>query len=876
MDRSKEIIEQLVIMQQELKALEKLQESSIDKNKLDVIQSDISTLRVKIKKLGKICLDSEECRIKLRTLNLDVNLLLSPDGETTQLQNIVIPGSYEQIDPVGKLRQSNNNLDMLTQSSQVDPVLAEWKLSSRQSEANQEKIMQLQAALDNTRAASEQSQYETQTQLKNTISDLQATEAAKNQAIQTEMRLESQLANTEAQSLSVSGHYAAYTAQLQQELDNVKLVNDTLQSREIRLNESLKQFEKSDQLLQSQVRDLRDSYEEKLRDLQEDYAQKVSQGGQILSEREQELMHDINRLKSALESANTALERSNDTNRTALIDLQSSERPCGELAVELISLKERMSFTNRQMLTLQEERDNLISRKAEFEVQYQRRLAEGQAANTNQIQRLNKELQAKNQDIMQKQQEVTEMHNDLTNLKAESENKISQLNMQLMQTIFELKQFQESQSQQTRMMQEKERMLNDRSRSQTLDNEFKLRQSEAELKRRYDDIAKDLENKMRYGAQAREEQTRQLQSVRAQQEAKAQDLQRRQAQLDQSESIYTSKMAQYQRQTDQLNSAISQAETRANQLANLEKDYRNRIDQIRSTALIDREQANAEIKSLKQQLSNALQAKSSLQANLTNCNSTRDGMILQMNQLTQDNNQLKNKFLSLQAQFEQNQIQHGILVEKLRTENSKMASNLALASSTIEQIPEIHSHNLLLEQKMKQIRDESQIKEKELNSSRENLTKVLAESSFASQRVQQLQEALMSCDTSKKMLQTTVESSSEQIRELQRLRLELENSIQTNAEDFEYILKDRSHEFQRHQQQLKNKETNMMYQIQELESKNSRKENKIQQLQNQTHQIADSLSDQVLFDAQSLKSLSNAIPGNYSQRPTGRSNLIKK
>jgi chromosome segregation ATPase len=875
MDRSKEIIEQLIIMQQELKALEKLQESSIDKNKLDVIQSDISKLRLKIKKLGKICLDSEECLAKLRTVNVDVQLLLSPDGESSFV-NVVIPGTYEQIDPLGKLRESNNNLGLLAQSSQVDPVLAEWQIASRQSEANQEKIMQLQVALDNTRAASETAQYQTTAELKAATKALQETEAAKNSIIKTEAQLESQLANTEAQAMSVSGHYAAYTAQLQQELDSVKAINDTLQSREIRLNESLKQFEKSDQLLQSQVRDLRDSYEEKLRDLQEDYAQKVQQGGQILSEREQELMHDINRLKSALESANTALERSNDTNRTALIDLQSSERPCGELAVELISLKERMSFTNRQMFTLQEERDNLIARKAEFEVQYQRRLAEGQSANTIQIQRLNKELQGKNQDIMQKQQEVTEMHNELTNLKAESENKISQLNMQLMQTIFELKQFQESQSQQARMMQEKERMLNDRARSQTLDNEFKLRQSEAELKRRYDDIAKDLENKMRYGQQQREEQSRQLQSVRAQQEAKAQDLQRRQAQLDQSEAIYTSKMAQYQRQTDQLNAAMSQAESRANQLQNLEKDYRQRVEQLRNTASIDREQANAEIKSLKQQLAKALEAKSSLQANLTNCSSVRDGMILQMNQLTQDNNQIKNKFLSLQAQFEQTVIQHGILVEKLRTENSKMANNLALTVSQLEEVPLVHQHNLQLEQKMKQIREESQMREKELNSSRENLTKVLAESNFASQRVQQLQEALMSCDTSKKMLQTTVESSSEQIRELQRLRLELENNLEVNAADFAYVLQDRNREAQRHEQRLKNKETNMRYQIQELESKNSRKEKKIADLQNQTHQIATSLSDQALYDAEALKSLSNAIPGNYAQRPTGRSTLIKK
>ncbi len=876
MDRAKEIIEQLLIMQQELKALEKLEQSSIDKNKLDVIQSDIVTIRTKIRKLGKICLDSEECNKKLRTLNVDIHLLLSPNGESSLIPNVVIPGTYEQIDPLGKLRESNNNLDILTQSSQVDPVLAQWQLSSRQSEANQEKIIQLQAALDNALANSEQSQQDLQMELKQTLNELRQTEAAKKEAVQAELQLETQLANTEAQSMSVSGHYAAYTAQLQQELDSVKAINDILQSREIRLNESLKQFEKSDQLLQSQIRDLRDSYEEKLINLQEDYAQKVKQGGQILSEREQELMHDIKRLKSALESANIALERSNDTNRTALIDLQSSERPCGELAVELISLKERMSFTNRQMLTLQEERDNLIARKAEFEVQYQRRLAEGQSANTIQIQRLNKELQGKNQDIMQKQQEVTEMHNELTNLKAESENKISQLNMQLMQTIFELKQFQESQSQQTRMMQEKERMLNDRARSQTLDNEFKLRQSEAELKRRYDDIAKDLENKMRYGAQQREEQTRQLQSVRSQQEAKSQDLLRRQAQLDQSESIYTSKMAQYQRQTEQLNSAISQAETRANQLANLEKDYRQRVEGLRNTASLDREQANAEIKSLKQQLSKALEARSLLQANLTNCSSTRDGMILQMNQLTQDNNQLKNKFLSLQAQYEQMIIQHGILVEKLRSENTKMASNLALTISQLEEVPLVHEHNLQLEQKMKQIREETLLRERELNSSRENLTKVLAESSFASQRVQQLQEALMSCDTSKKMLQTTVESSSEQIRELQRLRLELQNNLEVNAADFQYILQDRNREAFRHEQRLKNKETNMMYQIQELESKNSRKENKIQQLQNQTHQIAESLSDQALYDAQGMKSLSDAIPSNYSVRPSGKSNLIKK
>ena len=296
---SMEIIQNLSIIQQELKALQQLK--VVDPNHISRIQGEIQDLKKRQRKYGLECFQSEDCRSKMQSLAIDLETLLSPDGQDLNLPKIVLE-NMDQVSATERLTNATQDLAYLSQTSTIDPTMAKWEVSKSQEARNAEKILDLQTTIDAIGAESEEKQRSTRNEINQLQNRLQDTISEKQQITSIEEQLQQQLANSQAQSVNVTEQYSLHTANLQDELLKYKSMYETLQAREMRLNVSLKQFEESEVQLNNQVRDLKDSYEQKLKNLQDDYANKVQQGATILSEREQQLMQDIAHLQKALKT----------------------------------------------------------------------------------------------------------------------------------------------------------------------------------------------------------------------------------------------------------------------------------------------------------------------------------------------------------------------------------------------------------------------------------------------------------------------------------------------------------------------------------------------------------------------------------------------
>lgn len=847
------LIRNLTIIQKELQDLEGITDASMH----ETVKSKIHQLKASRRLFGAQCAELETCKNQLRDLAIDIDLLLSPDGVN--------------YNPPEMLMHAKRNLSDISQEG-IDRTLDEFSLKKMQKEENLLRLDDLQSKLVKVSTSAEQQRAEAQIAFANLQQSLNENkqQREKNQLVQ--HQLENALANAQGHAASITGVYVEDNARLQDELSEIKENYRVLQARELELDTQLREWEKSEMVLNSQVRELRDSYESKISNLQTDYANKVNRGEHILSQRESELMRDLNGLENALKVALGELEQANSKTEEAQAFLQTSE--CGNLASELLSVNERLRYATSNMSRLQQERDLMVTERARLEVQFQRRLKEGQSSLNDQLSKMNNDMQLKNQEIMSKHQELTNLHARFQNSKTQSENEVSQLKMKLQQTQFELRNFQNAKSQQDNLLAEKERMMNDGLNSRKTQMDFAYQKMKSDLDRKYESAIKNLEAQKLQTQTSQDERQRDLMANQSRLQNKEKILIQQQQRLDQSNAEYQSKMQLYQSQSDELNAAIAQSRQRGDLLQVAERDFKLRLEEVRRTSAVDREQFLKEKELLSSQLQTVREAYSTIQNGLSACSTARDALILNANQLKIENDRMKIQFSQLEAQYANSRAQSTLVIEKLRTDANKMRTTLANATNALDSVPAIHAHNKELESQMKQYQQQVIQHQSELTRVKSDIQKVLAERQFASQRSSELENLLKACSASKQFLQVSNAQTSEQVRDLQRLNNQVVGLAEENANSFAGLISQERKESDHKLASLSRELSKKNYDLKNENQISKRKTQELINMAKQRQDMAMAMADASVVSSHEIQSLVPLSIRFGDPLPVGRSRLL--
>ena len=184
----------------------------------------------------------------------------------------------------------------------------------------------------------------------------------------------------------------------------------------------------------------------KMLEMQEVFSERLKEAlrSDAATERERELQMNVVKLEKDLEEAMASLSLANESQKKALDNVMTTQRPYAELSRELISLNAQLQGAAKHRMTIEEDRDRLREMLGRHDLTCATNVDRLTASDRARILKLNREIVKKDKDLTAKQQELADIHTRLDAMQSSGQNKVTQLELALSQATFKLARIKEA------------------------------------------------------------------------------------------------------------------------------------------------------------------------------------------------------------------------------------------------------------------------------------------------------------------------------------------------------------------------------------------------------------------------------------------------
>lgn len=861
-----------------LKLMQKLQEAKMMLSKLDDngdltevqdLRRQIGALRKELDGSKQICSEDRDCDMQLREILINMKKTREKLTTTAPPEALVkletLEGDMKKLGVAGTLPEAEA-FDLTT----------DYELRRRQQTENKQMIDETQAALYDAAAKAEQQESMFQSSLKALTLEAQKNELAKLQSQQIVDSLQKRLDRSQAESKQVSGVYSTTINKLQEEVEKYKELYNNMVARELRVGKSLDALTQSENDLKKSMAELKQNYEIKLQNIRNEFAEKAQAGGMILSEREEELNQQVERLKSDLELAVESLKMANEAGKEALNRKVSDNEPYGRVAQELIEVNNMLRMKNQELSELQARHDQKIAEFANAELKTAQRIDQASARDRAEIQKLSRELNTSERKVNSIQQEIVNLQTTIYNLKRQHQNETQQISNKLHNAQNQLMQIKAQREAEQRNITAQKDLMRNQINSIQLENNFKFTQLKEKLQQDYDNRVKILQDKFEANQLQLQQERSAIQAAQKQISETAQTFRKQKETLEQYRSAYEQKMAQFNAQKDGLSSSLAQAREQANQFTAIEDDYKKRVAMLKQTVAVQRQRYEARMKNLTAQLNQAVTHRNQISIDLEKCNAAREGIVARVNQLSEENARLKDQFLQIKSRMDLQRASFESHMEKLRADNARMQSDVRTAAQRLRDCSLVHEHVTEMKQAGQRLRanlEETILKAK---GNAAALQRVLKDKELEHNQVIRLQNALRDCAANKTSAQATLDQTNAELRTVKRMNTQISGDIRHISDLYQRNLNANEAKLSEAELSAKLKEESLMRQLSEVERRNKQKTDEVQKLQKSKSKILDVLADTELNRAREIdllvaaqRDMARDVTPN-----TGKSNLV--
>lgn len=875
-------MEKLKVAEIEISKLEQRQDGTADPRKLELLRKQIAMMNQELEGAKRLCSEDSDCSSHLRDLLVTLRDVTAPmNGKAAP----VMPHEKDQ-HPITKLRQLEHEMNTLAvgtspEDAQAFEVSKEYELSRRRDIENNAEIAKLQNDLHENSSLAQRQEVKFQRGLQTLTNELKETESRHLQAQQVINSLEQRLDRCAAESKQVSGVYSDTINRLQQDVQKYKDLYNNMVGREIRVGKSVDQLTKNERQLQKALEELKQNYERKIAKMRNDFAENSRAGGTVLSERESALTQEVERLKSDLEMALSDLKMATQAGKEAINRATSVNMPYGQVAQELATVNDMLRAKNKELSQLQGLYDRKTSEFAQSELRTAQKIEQATAQDRAEVQRLSNELATTERKLASAQQEMVSLQSRSYELKRQQQNEMQRLNNQLRDTRNQLMQVKQQRESEKRNLEQQYRMLKNRENSNTMEADFKYNQLKETLNAQYMAKAQQLQDQFEANKLALEQERRNLQIAQKQAQETSQLMSKQRGDLERYRSAYEQKMSEFLGQKDALNTSLSQAREQANQFAEIENDYKKRIDILRQTVAVQRQRYEARINQLNTKLQQAIVNRNQIINSLEKCNASRDAIVAKVNMLTDENTRLKDMFLQVKSQMDIMRTKYNAHLEKLRADAGKMQSDIRTCSQRLQDATLAHDDVKRMKNQAQQLRINLEQTIRAAQGNEQALRRLLKDRELEKQQVIRLQSALKDCSVQRSQSQVGLENTNAELRDVKQMQGTLTHQIQGMTQDFQRALEEREANMARETMEQQVREQNLQQELAQFKLRTGEQQRRISSLSQQKLAIEDSLADaevgrahqiQMLLDAQRMAGQDPT--GGYGG-VTGKSSLVE-
>jgi len=866
--------EQLNLAEIEVGRLERVSDINVDKKKLSLLYQQITLLKEELASASKICEADSECSTHIRDLLVTLQ-------DVSQSGQYDVPYNNQSQHPITRLQNIEKKMnDLASGTSPTDAhafqTSQEYELARRRQKYNDADIQNYQAELQLKSAQAESQERKFQESLQVLTHELKNNELRKSQADQIVESLQKRSDRCQAESRQVSGVYSETINKLKDELQQYKDLYNNMVGREYRVGKSVESLTQNERKLQMALEELKQNYETKMAKIRDEYAGQIKVGGTVLSTREEQLHEEVQKLKADLELALTDLKLATEAGKEAINRAVNIDRPYGQIAQELIRVNEMLQAKNQEVASLQSIHDKRTSEFAQAELRVAKKIDDASSRDRGEIQRLSSELAKSERKLSATHQEIVSLQTTAYELRRQHQNEIQKINNQLRDTQNQLMQITQQREAEKRNLQQQAQLMKTQTESSKLEHDFKFTQLKETLNENYRNKVKDLQDRYEANQLQLDQERRNMQIAQKQIAETVKVMGKQKEDLEKYRQAYDKKLADFLAQKESLDTSLARAQEQANQFAAIENDYKKRADILRQTVSVQRQRYEAQIGQLTDKLKQSIMHRNQIVNSLEKCNASRDSIVAKVNLLTEENARLKDTYLQMKSKTDIMRSQYEAQMERIRAESAQMQTDIRLCAQKLQDATLAHDHLKRIEEENRQLRAQFQARNMEIKDNEKAVQRLLQDRELEKQQAIRLQAALRECSIQKSQVQSGLENTNSELRDVKRMHNKLSGEIQGMAGEYQQALRQREADMARQSLEQEIREQTLQKQLVDTQARNNEKSSKINQLQKQKQMISDSLANteyerarqiQLLIDAQRVGSSADPV--------TGKSNLLQ-
>jgi chromosome segregation ATPase len=611
--------------------------------------------------------------------------------------------------------------------------------------------------------------------------------------------------------------------------------------------------------------------------LRSEYAQQsTAPGGMVLSEREEHLSQQVQQLLQDLQEAKSTLELANKAGKEALHQASSSNKPYAQIARELVDVNAMLHRKNKEMSELQASHDRKSSEYAQEQLRMAQRIDQATAEDRNEIHRLSNDLAGSERKIAALQQQVVSLQTLSYDLKRKHAQEVQQMNSVLREKENYLMQIRTELEAERNNMNRQKQMLATEREAMKSDMDFKFNQMRDSLNQNYAEKLRQLKDSMESNRMALDQERKSLIISQRQAQDVASQIARDRNEIDRYRRAYDIKMAEFFTQKQTLDTALASAQAQSAQFAQIEDDYKKRINILRQSVDIQRQRFEAQISELTTKLAETAENRNMIANSLEKCSAARDGVIRRVDILTDENTRLKDMFLQVKTRMDLMRTQYEAHAEKMRAEAGSMQTDLRNCAQRLQDATLVHDHVKRMKEEAVQLRANLEEQIRAAKGNEQALRRLLHDRELEKQQVIRLQEALKDCGIQRKQTEAGLMSTNEELRDMKRMQSQLTGEIGAISTEYQQALRQNESTIAREELQQKVREQALLRQLSVAKSQSYDSANQVKRLQNQRKILSETLADTAFNNARQIQSLSDAqnvtLPKVLSG--TGKSGLV--
>lgn len=836
------IIEKLREIETELKRLESSTNVAVNSTKIKLLREQMGLLHEELYVTKQICSEDQACSLHLRDVLASIRDISEPLSGTSG----ILPSQLSS-HPITKLQKLGKDINRLSVGTSSEDAKAfdisqEHELARRRNIDNAADITQIQTNLYEKSAAAQKQEREFQQGLETLNQKLKNHENQQIQNQQIKDSLEKRIDKNQAESRQVMSVYTQTINRLQEEIKQYKdLYNDKV-ATEIRLGKTVAEATKNQQALQKHIEELKQTYEQRLLQARNEFAEKSKNGETILSEREENLKSEVERLKVDLETAVSDLKLATEAGKEAITRAMSTHMPYSQVAQELANVNEMLRAKNTELGKLQALHDKKTAEFAQAELKTSRKIDQATAQDRAEIQRLNLELANSEKKLVGIQQEVVSLQSSAYELRRQHQNEIQHINNQLRDTRNLLSQVQTQRESEKNNLQQQYRLMKNKQEADTLEHDFKFNQLKDTLNTQYLNKVAQLQDKYEANQLQIDQEKRNLVLAQKQIQETVKIMNKQKDDLQRYRTAYDEKLNAFMKQKNDLDLALRQAQEQAQQFSQIELDYKKRIDVLRQTVAVQRQRYEAHITQLNTKLKQAIDNRNIIINSLEKCSAARDSIVTKVDVLSDENTRLKDMYLQLKSQMDVARSQYTAHIEKLRSQNSQMQRDINTCAQRLQDGTLVHDHVKRLKDQAQQLRVYIEGKEKQARGVEQALKRLLKDRELEKQQVFRLQGALKDCAIQRERIDSNLKNTNMQLRDIKHMHGELSHEIANISQEYKGALEQREANLAREALAQQVREENLQKELAQTRQRTQQQNQKINNLEKQKMIFSEALN----------------------------------